>query len=96
MSTAPTRAEGTDALADLEERIVRAVQLVNQLRQEKDATEARLETALSGKQAAEKTIGELEEQNLVLMEEVETLRNERKDVRTRIEKLLGQVDQLST
>jgi FtsZ-binding cell division protein ZapB len=64
----------TDSLRSLEERIHQAVQLVNRLRQEKDA---------AVKHASQ------------LAAEVETLRAERKQVRSRIEKLLGQVDQLS-
>jgi FtsZ-binding cell division protein ZapB len=64
----------TDSLRSLEERIHQAVQLVNRLRQEKDA---------AVKHAAQ------------LATEVEALRAERKQVRSRIEKLLGQVDQLS-
>ena len=63
----------SDTLAGLEERIVKAVQLVQRLRQEKDA-------ALK--------------ENAVLTEELEALRAERKQVRSRIEKLLGQIDTL--
>jgi FtsZ-binding cell division protein ZapB len=66
--------QDNDSLRNLEERILQAVQLVNRLRQEKEA-------ALQ--QAAQ------------LSTEVEALRAERKQVRSRIEKLLGQVDQLS-
>jgi FtsZ-binding cell division protein ZapB len=64
----------TDSLRSLEERIHQAVQLVDRLRQERDA---------AVKQATQ------------LVTEVEALRAERKQVRSRIEKLLGQVDQLS-
>ena len=64
----------TDALLSLEEKIHQAVQLVNRLRQEKEAAEKRA---------------------VQLATEVEALRAERKQVRSRIEKLLGQVDQLS-
>jgi regulator of replication initiation timing len=63
----------TDSLAGLEDRIVKAVQLVQRLRQEKDA-------ALK--------------ENARLNEELEALRSERKQVRGRIEKLLGQIDTL--
>lgn len=63
----------TDSLAGLEDRIVKAVQLVQRLRQEKDA-------ALK--------------ENVRLNEELEALRSERKQVRGRIEKLLGQIDTL--
>ncbi len=63
----------SDSLAGLEDRIVKAVQLVQRLRQEKDA-------ALK--------------ENARLNEELEALRSERKQVRGRIEKLLGQIDTL--
>ena len=63
----------SDTLAGLEDRIVMAVQLVQRLRQEKDA-------ALK--------------ENASLTEELEALRAERKQVRGRIEKLLGQIDTL--
>jgi FtsZ-binding cell division protein ZapB len=77
-----TRIEDADALQSLEERILRAVDLVSQLRQERDA--------------ALKTNDELKAQNTRLSEELETLQSERKQVRTRIEKLLGQMDHLSS
>ncbi len=56
-----------DALASLEERITKAVELVTTLRAERDAA----------------------------IQELEELRSERKQVRTRIEKLLGQMDLLN-
>ena len=77
-----TRIEDADALQSLEERILRAVDLVSQLRQERDA--------------ALKTNDELKAENTRLSEELETLQSERKQVRTRIEKLLGQMDNLSS
>jgi hypothetical protein len=70
-----------DSLAGLEERIQRAVQLVFKLRQEKEA--ALQEAAEARAEAAR------------LDEEVRGLQAERKQVRLRIEKLLGQIDQLS-
>jgi FtsZ-binding cell division protein ZapB len=72
--------EGTDSLSSLEERIQRAVQLVARLRQEKDAALA---------ESADLR-GEVER----LTGEVKTLHGDRKQVRVRIEKLLGQIDQL--
>jgi FtsZ-binding cell division protein ZapB len=77
-----TRIEDADALQSLEERILRAVDLVSQLRQERDA--------------ALKTNDELKAENNRLSEELESLQSERKQVRTRIEKLLGQMDNLSS
>jgi chromosome segregation ATPase len=71
-----------DALASLEDRIQQAVQLVAKLRQEKDA-------ALSLAAEARAESGRL-------TDELAALQTERKQVRTRIEKLLEQIDQLST
>lgn len=70
-----------DALASLEDRILRAVELVSRLRSEKDAAlgdaaEARAQTAR-------------------LTAEIKALQTERQQVRGRIEKLLRQIDQLS-
>jgi uncharacterized coiled-coil DUF342 family protein len=70
-----------DSLSTLEERIQRAVQLVAKLRQEKQAA---LDEAAEAKADVAR-----------LSEEVKTLQAERKQVRNRIEKLLGQIDQLS-
>ncbi len=63
----------TDSLTGLEERIIKAVQLVQRLRQEKE---------------------ESLKENERLTEELEALRAERKQVRGRIEKLLGHIDTL--
>ena len=70
-----------DSLSSLEDRIQRAVQLVSRLRQEREAAVA--EAAETKRAAA------------LLADEVKTLQAERKQVRSRIEKLLGQIDQLS-
>ena len=88
-------ADDSDALASLEDRILRAVELVNQLRKEKEAAEARAQALVADKSAASRSIEELEVENAVLKEELETLREERKHVRMRIEKLLGQMDSLA-
>ena len=70
-----------DALSSLESRITRAIEMVNRLRAEKDA--ALEELAQSKEEAAR------------LAEDNRVLHAERKQVRSRIEKLLGQIDQLS-
>ncbi len=70
-----------DSLSSLEERIQRAVQWVGKLRQEKEAA---VEAAAEARAEADR-----------LAQEVKTLQAERKQVRSRIEKLLGQIDQLS-
>jgi uncharacterized protein (DUF3084 family) len=76
-----TARQELDSLASLEERITRAVELVSALRAEKLEMEAQLESALAERDAAR--------------QELDDLRSERKQVRTRIEKLLGQMDLLS-
>ena len=91
-----------DALASLEERIHKAVELVSQLRAENEAlraenenlrnetkalrtsNEAAMQEAAEAAARTEQTVGELN-----------SLRAERKQVRLRIEKLLGHIDQLS-
>ncbi len=73
--------EEIDALASLEERIQRAVQLVVKLRKEKEAAEA--------------AAAEAKAEAVRLAEELKSLHSERRQVRSRIEKLLGQIDQLS-
>ena len=70
-----------DSLSHLEERIQRAVQLVARLRQEKEAA---LAEAADAKADAAR-----------LAEEVKSLQAERKQVRSRIERLLGQIDELN-
>jgi FtsZ-binding cell division protein ZapB len=69
-----------DTLSHLEDRIQKAVALVARLRQERDA--------------ARNDLGQAQEANAQLTEEIEALRAERQQVRTRIEKLLGHIDQL--
>ncbi len=70
-----------DSLSSLEDRIQRAVQLVSVLRQEREA--------------AVRDAAEAKREAALLAEEVKGLQAERKQVRSRIEKLLGQIDQLS-
>ena len=70
-----------DSLASLEDRITRAVELVVTLRSEKADLEAQLRSALEDRDS--------------YRQELDELRSERKQVRTRIEKLLGQMDLLS-
>jgi len=76
-----------DTLSHLEERIQKAVALVSRLRQEKDA-------ALKELASTRGDLGQAQEVNAQLTEEIEALRAERQQVRTRIEKLLGHIDQL--
>jgi FtsZ-binding cell division protein ZapB len=76
----PVRAE-LDSLAHLEERITRAVELVSQLRAQNAELQERLTAAIADRDATQAELVEL--------------RSERKNVRTRIEKLLGQLELLS-
>jgi FtsZ-binding cell division protein ZapB len=83
----PEIAQEPDALGQLEERIQRAVALVTRLRQEKDATLKELAET----QAAWE---ESQNANMKLTEEVNALHAERRQVRSRLEKLLGHIDTL--
>ncbi|HYZ83396.1 MAG TPA: cell division protein ZapB [Bryobacteraceae bacterium] len=94
-STSVPVTEDTDSLASLEERINRAVQLVSQLRREKEGLEKHITSLEAEKTAVEEQVIELQARNESLTEEISGLRSERKQVRTRIEKLLGQMDLLS-
>ena len=82
------REQEVDALARLEQRIEQAAELVARLRREKDAAIVDRETAV--REAAEaKALAS----RLAL--DLETLRGERGEIRSRIEKLIGQMDLLS-
>ncbi len=70
-----------DSLASLEERITRAVELVTALKAQNVNLEKQVQAALAERDATR--------------QEIEDLRAERKQVRARIEKLLGQMDLLS-
>jgi len=83
---APTVKE-TDPLDHLEERIRKAVALVNRLRDEKESSEKTCD-------ALRVDLEEAQNANARLSSEIETLREERQLVRTRLEKLLGHIDQL--
>jgi FtsZ-binding cell division protein ZapB len=83
----PAREKDMDSLARLEQRVLRAVALVEELRGQKDAAEAQRDAAV--REAAEARALAAK-----LAQELETLRAERQEVRARIEKLLGQMDLL--
>lgn len=76
-----------EALAQLEDRIRKAVELVTSLRAERDTAIAQRDAAIS---QHEGSAGEANK----LRTQLESLEKERGQVRTRIEKLLGQMDQL--
>ncbi len=89
------QAEDRDTLVGLEERILKTVELVNQLRQRNESLQRQLNEALAGKADAEKAVAEARADAAHAIQEMDSFRNERKQVRTRIEKLLGQMDLLS-
>ena len=96
MSTAKPQSDAleSDSLASLEDRILRTVELVAELRAERDAALAELAEAraeLAELASLRKTAAEAP----VLREEITELRSERMQVRLRIEKLLAQMDQVS-
>jgi FtsZ-binding cell division protein ZapB len=78
-----------DPLDHLEERIQKAVALVSRLRDEKLSTEKIVD-------ALRVDLEEAQNANAKLAAEAEALRQERQLVRTRLEKLLGHIDQLGT
>ncbi|MCW5979350.1 MAG: cell division protein ZapB [Bryobacteraceae bacterium] len=79
---------GLDPLAQLEERIREAAEVIPRLREEKEAALAERDDALAQLQQAQT-------QYAKLAKELEGLRHERQQVRTRIEKLLGHLDVLT-
>ncbi|MBL8174531.1 MAG: cell division protein ZapB [Bryobacterales bacterium] len=91
----PIRDDDAEFLASLEERILRAVELVGQLRKENEALESKLESASEARRGLEADLDDARRENARLANELDSMQAERKQVRTRIEKLLGQMDLLS-
>jgi FtsZ-binding cell division protein ZapB len=87
--------DDTEFLASLEERILKAVEMVTVLRKENEGLREKLESALSDRDAAQHGVSEVRMEIAVLRKEIDSLKAERKQVRSRIEKLLGQMDLLS-
>jgi chromosome segregation ATPase len=98
-----------DSLASLEDRITRAVQVITELRSQNASLSKRVAVLEDEVKAGNETRQELESNNAALLKERDELdqlskqqahdlgemRGERKEVRTRIEKLLSQLDLLS-
>jgi FtsZ-binding cell division protein ZapB len=85
---APTEQQPeVETLANLEERIQRAVALVSRLRQERDSAQKDLADTRS-------SLGESQQENARLNSELEAMREERRQVRERIERLLGHINQI--
>jgi FtsZ-binding cell division protein ZapB len=76
-----------DTLTHLEERVQKAVALVQRLRLEKEAV-------LKDLAASQSALEDSQIANLTLKDELENMQTERKQVRGRLEKLLGHIDQL--
>jgi uncharacterized coiled-coil DUF342 family protein len=91
----PASEQELDSLSSLEERITRTVELVNSLRRERDELVQRLEGLEAERDAAREEAKASAARADELSREIAELRDERKQVRTRIEKLLGQMDVLS-
>lgn len=91
----PVRDDDAAFLVSLEERILRAVDLVGQLRKENASLESKLEEAAELQQSVEADLADARKENARLAKELDSMHAERKQVRTRIEKLLGQMDLLS-
>ena len=80
--------DSVDSFQKFEEKITHAIEVVKRLQSEKRALEQELERVKSA--AKERTReGEAQERELV------ALRREREEVRTRVEKLLDQIDSLT-
>jgi FtsZ-binding cell division protein ZapB len=91
-------AEDSDSLASLEERITRAVQLVRTLRDQNAELQRKLESVTTERDAALANLSRAKTSDAEAEKykaELEQLKGERKHVRNRIEKLLGQMDLLS-
>jgi FtsZ-binding cell division protein ZapB len=94
--------ESVDTLGNLEQRIQRAVELLTSLRGENHKLNEQLsevtmerDIALEELAGVRSQLSNSEAQASKLSEEAESLREERKQVKNRIEKLLGQMDLLS-
>ncbi len=88
-------------LTTLEERILKAVELVSQLRKDNAALTAERDQTLAALAVAEKQIESLRSsseesqgESARLSAELESLRSEQKQVRQRVEKLLEMIDSL--
>lgn len=93
--SAATEQQTVDSLASLEERISRAVEMVVALRKENQNLSGQLQAVTAERDEAREQARNSAVHCDKLGHEIEELRSERKQVRERIEKLLGQMDLLS-
>ena len=78
-----------DAFEKLEEKVLRIAEILKRAQDEKRALQQELEHKKSGSKEESKRIATLEK-------ELETLRHERDEVRARVEKIIQQIDVLTT
>ena len=78
-----------DSFQKLEEKVLRVGEILKRSQEEKRALQQQLEQARGGTKDQTKRLESLER-------EVETLRRERDEVRARIEKIIQQIDMLTT
>ncbi|HYA17001.1 MAG TPA: hypothetical protein VEF06_06025 [Bryobacteraceae bacterium] len=83
-----------DALTHLEERIQKTVALVTRLRAEKEAAAKELAAVQSELGTARLELAQSQQASAQLSAELSTLRAEKLEVRSRLEKLLSHIDQL--
>jgi chromosome segregation ATPase len=78
-----------DAFQKLEEKVLRIAEILKRSQEEKRALQQELDKYKSGSKEESKRVSALEK-------EVEALREERDDVRARVEKILQQIDVLTS
>lgn len=87
--------EDIDSLQGLEERILKAVGLIQKLREENLSLRDQLQESEAATREAVAALESIQSASSNAEKEVELLRAERKQVKNRIEKLLGQMDRLA-
>lgn len=94
--------EALDSLASLEERVVHALETLGVLRTENQTLREQLDHERSAHQAAATQLAKLEEELRQVSEHrqtadqaLESLRTERQQVKTRIEKLLSRLEAIA-
>lgn len=78
-----------DSFQKLEEKVLRVAEVLKRSQEEKQALRQELEQWRSGSKDQSKQLAALER-------EVEALRREREEVRARVEKIIHQIDMLTT
>ncbi len=87
--------EDIDSLQGLEERILKAVGLIQKLREENLSLRDQLQESEAATRKAVAALESIQSASSNAEKEVELVRAERKQVKNRIEKLLGQMDRLA-